>query len=453
MLKVMPNYVQNEKKGGAIKMNQIFLGYMSYSHIIIFAVCFLILEKVYKQKVRIICIYILALIVGGIIGFFYSTLDLLVLFILFFVLSYSLFPKKNSMQIILSIVCSAVIELAFTPLYLLMMPCFFKLESEFSKSIVFLLVVLLTLFFCIVISVVLRDKLYPYLIKRKWLNSLSFFLMIIMLGYQMIEITIRYAENRNLFFMLLISYCLLIGLIIMVIHTLSQKALVEAKALKNEIISELQKNYVDEVKKQYQEIQRFRHDYTNLLSSVNYYLVSNKIEELKDFLANDIMKTSTVLKENGFILDALQNIESLGIRSIFYTKLLLAQEKNIDVHMEIQEFIPEMGEADAVSLVRIFGIFLDNAIEELETIGKGSLNVVVFMEQRDTVYIIQNTAREIIEPLRKLRTEGFSTRGKSRGLGLSNVNAILLNEPHILLETKIGLNEFVQKITIVGEVG
>ena len=100
----------------------------------------------------------------------------------------------------------------------------------------------------------------------------------------------------------------------------------------------------------------------------------------------------------------------------------------------------------------MFGIFLDNAIEELKEIQEGSLIIVAFKENEDLVFIIQNSIRENIEPLQILKQEGYSTRGENRGLGLSNVDEILLSEPNILLETKIKEDFFIQRVTILSEV-
>lgn len=192
------------------------------------------------------------------------------------------------------------------------------------------------------------------------------------LSYQTIKMIQNYAENQNLFFLLLIFYLMLSGLIVMIVRALTKNAALETKAKNDKVIAELQKQYVDEVKKQYQETRKFRHDYTNLLSTINYYLESNKIPELKEY---------------------------------FYTKLLLAQENNIDVQIEIREFLPEEKKVDTISLVRLFEIFLDNAIEELESIHEGSLTIVAFNENADSVFILQNTTRDNIEPLQLLKKD------------------------------------------------
>lgn len=433
-------------------MSPFFVYYLQYSHVVIFAFCFSLFEKMHKQKISIIFQFILLLIVGVLVGHTYSTLDLLILFLLVFTFSYRKFPQENPMQIIFSIMCSATIEIITSRLYVEAYSQALKVEDRNTANLVLIMAIILSFIFCIIAVTTLKNKLYLYLQRENKLNSVAFLMMVSVLSYQTIKMIQNYAENQNLFFLLLIFYLMLSGLIVLIVRALAKNAALETKAKNDKVIAELQKQYVDEVKKQYQETRKFRHDYTNLLSTINYYLESNKIPELKEYFATDIMKTNAVLKDSDVILDSLQNIESLGVRSIFYTKLLLAQEKNIDVQIEIRELLPEKKIVDTISLVRLFGIFLDNAIEELESIQEGVLTIVAFKENADSVFIIQNTTRDKIEALQLLKKEGFSTRGEERGLGLANVEEILLTEPHILLETKIIDKLFIQRITILSEV-
>ena len=433
-------------------MSPFFVYYLQFSHVVIFAFCFSLFEKMHKQKISIIFQFILLLIVGVLVGHTYSTLDLLILFLLVFTFSYRKFPQENPMQIIFSIMCSATIEIITSRLYVEAYSQALKVEDRNTANLVLIMAIILSFIFCIIAVTTLKNKLYLYLQRENKLNSVAFLMMVSVLSYQTIKMIQNYAENQNLFFLLLIFYLMLSGLIVLIVRALAKNAALETKAKNDKVIAELQKQYVDEVKKQYQETRKFRHDYTNLLSTINYYLESNKIPELKEYFATDIMKTNAVLKDSDVILDSLQNIESLGVRSIFYTKLLLAQEKNIDVQIEIRELLPEKKIVDTISLVRLFGIFLDNAIEELESIQEGVLTIVAFKENADSVFIIQNTTRDKIEALQLLKKEGFSTRGEERGLGLANVEEILLTEPHILLETKIIDKLFIQRITILSEV-
>lgn len=78
---------------GEIIMKDLFVQYVSYSHIIIIALGFFTLEKLYREKKSTILFFLLILIFCGMIGSTYSTLDQLILFILLFTFSYIVFPK------------------------------------------------------------------------------------------------------------------------------------------------------------------------------------------------------------------------------------------------------------------------------------------------------------------------------------------------------------------------
>lgn len=226
--------------------------------------------------------YFLLIFIAVIIRTLFFTLDLLVMFILFFGFSYKVFPQKDSVQIVLSIMCSAMIELLFTSFYGMIIPCFLRL-SGFSKNIMLILICFLSLFICLIVSTVLRERVYTYLFRKKIVSRTSFLLMVVILGYQMIGIIQRYAENRNLLFTLLIFYCLLSVLSITAVYALSQKKLLEEELNKNKVVLELQEKYTNEIKKQYQETRKFRHDHANLLAAIHYYLENNEVAELKKF--------------------------------------------------------------------------------------------------------------------------------------------------------------------------
>jgi two-component system sensor histidine kinase AgrC len=218
---------------------------------------------------------------------------------------------------------------------------------------------------------------------------------------------------------------------------------------KKEIEYQSMQLYTAELNKQYQEIRKFRHDYINILSSMESYMELEQMSELKDYYHQHIQPTRAIFSEHFTKLNDLQKIEDPAIRSIFMTKLVLAQEKNISVQLEISELIQLQDSIDPVILVRIFGILLDNAIEELTILNKGELEIAIFKLEQDTIFIIQNTARVNIEPLHQLKTNGFSTKGNHRGIGLSTVDNLIKQVPNLLLETIIENQLFTQKLTIL----
>ncbi|MFS7004518.1 GHKL domain-containing protein [Carnobacterium maltaromaticum] len=123
--------------------------------------------------------------------------------------------------------------------------------------------------------------------------------------------------------------------------------------------------------------------------------------------------------------------------------------KKIDVQIEVSENISKNIPIDPVILIRILGILLDNAIEELETLTYGKLLVGIFTINSDLVFIIQNNVREDIESVQLLKKQGYSTKGETRGIGLANVEELISLEPRLLLETTIKDKLFIQKIIIM----
>jgi two-component system sensor histidine kinase AgrC len=319
---------------------------------------------------------------------------------------------------------------------------------------------LMVLWFCctLTINISLAFFIRRFLLS-KLTNKLSLFggyiLFTLVFSYQLYKLS-EYVQISptdlkldtllrifNIFIILLV----ISGIISIVMVKRHQKLALETQ--KKEIEYQSMQLYTAELNKQYQEIRKFRHDYINILSSMESYMELEQMSELKDYYHQHIQPTRAIFSEHFTKLNDLQKIEDPAIRSIFMTKLVLAQEKNISVQLEISELIQLQDSIDPVILVRIFGILLDNAIEELTILNKGELEIAIFKLEQDTIFIIQNTARVNIEPLHQLKTNGFSTKGNHRGIGLSTVDNLIKQVPNLLLETIIENQLFTQKLTIL----
>lgn len=128
----------------------------------------------YKQKRNTILLYLVLLLIGGIVGYTYTTIDLLVLFVLIFTFSYIEFPQKNLMQIILSITCSATIELIVSRLFVEVYYRVSKIKNETTTNLILVLGIILSFIFCIIAATSLKNKLYTYLHRENKLNSAAF---------------------------------------------------------------------------------------------------------------------------------------------------------------------------------------------------------------------------------------------------------------------------------------
>ena len=119
----------------------------------------------------------------------------------------------------------------------------------------------------------------------------------------------------------------------------------------------------------------------------------------------------------------------------------------MDVFVEVSGKIESVN-MNRVDLVRVLGIILDNAIEEVETIGRGTVSIILIKIDSGVVISVENDCREDIERVHQLREKNFSSKGEKRGLGLYILDEILRKENQIHHELRIENGKFIQKLEI-----
>lgn len=378
-------------------------------------------------------------------------LDRLILFIFLFILSYknsnALYSSLITVDVafIIEIITSGLLSFIFKTIN-------FNISMNAVKQTYLLLFIFLFTIVVIGIMVlVFKQWIYPKLINFKLEKTIAFLLTFFILSYQLYEILFFYT-NRDTFFLnfLIIFYVVFFLCFVLIVHTFKKNERLYAETQQSKLEYDAMLKYADEIQNEYKKIRKFRHDYINILTSIEGYLEQNNIEELKKYYNDNIKATKDLLKSNILHLDDLKKIECIEIKSILVTKLIDAEEKKIDVQIEVTDTIPKDIDVDSIVLIRIIGIILDNALEELETLDGGSLLVALFVKQQDLTIVIQNSIRQSIEPLHVLKKEGFSTKGENRGMGLSNIQHLIQAEKRMVLETSIRDDSFIQKIIITG---
>ena len=214
---------------------------------------------------------------------------------------------------------------------------------------------------------------------------------------------------------------------------------------------EILHQYTTEIEQQHREMRMFKHDYQNIVSSLEGFIVERDYEGLHQYFFYKIKPTSKMILANHFQLEQLSRIKPTEIKSILAVKLMVAQGHGIDVNFEAVEEIASIS-IDSLVLVRTLGILLDNAIEALLALKKGGLSVAVFKNMDTTTFVIQNACCPSTPPVHQLMKEGVSTKGEGRGVGLSNVKEFTQKYPNLSLQTIISpsKDQFIQKIIIGG---
>jgi len=206
-------------------------------------------------------------------------------------------------------------------------------------------------------------------------------------------------------------------------------------------------SYTQEIEQQYNYARKIQHDYQNILTSLYSYIEDGNVDSLKQYYVEKIESAFSDTAKNLFTLEGLSKIKISGIKGILAQKLMKAQRIGICTEFEAKDEISSVS-VDTVSLVRMLGIILDNAIEELLELGAGKLSVACYKTCGGVTFVVQNSCRKDIPELSALKKSGFSTKGSDRGLGLTILSELSSEYDNVTLQTIISNEKFTQKLGI-----
>jgi len=297
----------------------------------------------------------------------------------------------------------------------------------------------------------------------------------------------KYKDNWNQFFLLFINILLtlcciiqfgnywierylikdenpirkyLIAIFILVIVLLVVYLNIKTRQLDKQRIQQLKDNqladltsYVQQIEAMYGELRSFRHDYHNVLISLNQSIKTKDLSVIEDTYTRILETEGIVLDDDHYALGKLNNLKTLPIKGIFSTHIIQAWQKNIPVHLEIEDIIQDEP-IEVLDYVRITSILLDNAIEAAEE-AENPFVTIVFLKnetEREIQLTIENSCP--VEPIDivKIFNKDYSTKGKNRGLGLATIQTILQNYTNLSLQTEYQDGVFRQILMIKEEI-
>ncbi|UZQ86128.1 GHKL domain-containing protein [Thermoclostridium stercorarium] len=204
--------------------------------------------------------------------------------------------------------------------------------------------------------------------------------------------------------------------------------------------------YTRLIENMYDDLAGQKHNFSNILFSINGYLLDNRFSELSEYLNNHVLKDYCRNLSHSF-LGPLKYIQNPALKGIVFSKLNEAATKNIKLFINIFNEI-EINNIDPSDLVKIIGILLDNAIEACEKSPDNELHLGMDSDNTHTSILIGNTYYQLPD-LNMICERGYSTKGKDRGFGMYNLKKILSLYPHAHLKTTINGNLFFQELIIM----
>ncbi|MGM0216803.1 sensor histidine kinase [Enterococcus sp. AZ109] len=208
-----------------------------------------------------------------------------------------------------------------------------------------------------------------------------------------------------------------------------------------------QQHYVDHIETLYNDLQKLHHDHKNLLSGMYFQVSEGNLEEVKAYLSEKLLITDEQLQGNLRQQRQLSNVKILEVKSLLFTKILLAKEHNVTLNLEVLEPIHSLA-MEMNDFIRVFGIVLDNAIEAAGNMeGSAIVDVLLIQEEKHLEVLVKNPCPNMIN-LEKIWQLGYSTKGDKRGIGLATYKEILSSYDNVLQETQTTGNKFSQKMII-----
>jgi len=230
--------------------------------------------------------------------------------------------------------------------------------------------------------------------------------------------------------------------------------LISSHLAKEQLIEEQQQkldhellNYVEKLEVLHDELASFRHDYINLLLSLDDGIRTKNMTQIEQVYRDTIAPTSQSINDKEFELVKLSRITIPEVKSVISVKVITAQQHNIAVLIDIPEKIDTIA-MPLVKFIRMISIILDNAIEEAAKSDKRSIQIAFFEVDDTQRFIVQNSSSHKQLDLQKIYEKQYSDKGERRGYGLFSLKRMIDKAPNAMLETAFSYPIFTQIIAL-----
>ena len=281
------------------------------------------------------------------------------------------------------------------------------------------------------------------LTKINWIMG-AYYLVIQSLSYFEYEQGIQSTTVRHL---ILVFYLLFFMGVIKKLDTYLKDKLHERLDQEQDLRYKDMERYSLHIEELYKEVRSFRHDYTNLLTSLRLGIEEEDIEQIKEVYDSVLKDSSQKLQDNKYDLGRLVNIRDRALKSLLAGKFLKARERDIVFNVEVPEEI-QVESMSLLDFLTIVSILCDNAIEASAEASQPHVSIAFLKNGAQETFIIENSIKEEGIDVSEIFSFGVSSKGKDRGVGLYTVMKIVESYPNASLNTTCQNQVFRQVLTV-----
>lgn len=195
------------------------------------------------------------------------------------------------------------------------------------------------------------------------------------------------------------------------------------------------KNYTDYLEKEQRKLRKFKHDYQNMVLSLEVTLRNNdNFDEVHKYIDTFKKYSDQYISENKlWLFNDFDNIKNPYLKSVLINEISQAVDADIDVHFECRTEIERI-DMQPYDLVRIVSIAFDNAMEEVRGMDKehAKINVMIFKGNHQVEITIANPVRQQ-KNLQQIKQEGVTSKAGHSGFGLTNIQEISEQYSNVLV--------------------
>ena len=348
-----------------------------------------------------------------------------------------------------------LVNLFYRGVYYFVLPFLGQEIVDKDSNPIFLL---MTIFVCFIVLVFLKWLDYDFTNLRKEILDKAFQKSLtkinwIMGAYYLVMQSLSFFEyeqgiqSKTVRHLILVFYLLFFMGVIKKLDTYLKDKLREKLDQEQVLRYRDMERYSRHIEELYKEVRSFRHDYSNLLTSLRLGIEEEDMEQIKEVYDSVLKDSSEKLQDNKYDLGRLVNIRNKALKSLLAGKFLKARDKKIVFNVEVPEEIQVEG-MSLLDFLTIVSILCDNAIEASVEACQPHVSIAFLKNGAQETFIIENAIKEEGIDISEIFSFGASSKGEERGVGLYTVMKIVESHPNTSLNTTCQDQVFRQVLTI-----